>query len=159
MIEDALAALAASPVAALLKTSRLVYPLVNAGHILSLSALFGSILALDLRLMGFFGAVALPPLARFLPLVAAAGLSGAVATGFLLFTVQPIDYAANPAFLVKLGLVAAGTLHAAFVHAGRPWRRMLDTGHTSPGLKVSAVLSAAIWIGAIVAGRFIAFLV
>nr|WP_255617325.1 DUF2214 domain-containing protein [Aurantimonas sp. VKM B-3413] len=143
----------------MLKSSRLVYPLVNAGHILSIGALFGSILALDIRLMGFFGAVALPPLARFLPLVAAAGLSGAVVTGFLLFMVQPIDYAANPAFLVKLGLVALGALHAAFVHAGRRWRRMLDTGVASAGLRASAALSVAIWVGAIVAGRFIAFMV
>jgi hypothetical protein len=104
-LDDILAFVAQSPVAQSLKSSRFVYPLVNAAHILGLATLFGSILCLDLRLLGAFRSVPAQPLARYLPRVAAFGLGVAIVTGALLFTVEPQDYAANPAFLTKAALV------------------------------------------------------
>nr|WP_256477709.1 DUF2214 domain-containing protein [Aurantimonas marianensis] len=140
-----------------MKASRVVYPLVNAAHILSLATLFGAIMALDLRLLGAFRIAPVQPLAVVLPKLAAAGLAAAVMTGALLFMVQPLDYAANPAFLTKIGLVGIGTLHAGFVHATGHWQRVVDEGHLSGSIRISAALSMTIWMAAIVAGRFIAF--
>ena len=70
MLETALAWIAASPVAAALKSSRYAYPVVNAVHIMGLAALFGSIVTLDLRLLGAFRTVP----ARALATDLAAGL-------------------------------------------------------------------------------------
>lgn len=64
MFDAALTALEASALAEGLRASQYAYPLVNAAHILALAALFGSILALDLRLLGLFQAVPVAPLAR-----------------------------------------------------------------------------------------------
>lgn len=125
MIETALTGLEASPLAEALSASRYAYPLVNAAHILALATLFGSILALDLRLLGAFRAVPARPLARVLPRVAATGLAFAMLTGFLLFFVEPLDYAGNRAFLVKVSLVAIGAIHALLVHRSAAWKTFL----------------------------------
>lgn len=158
MIEAALAWLETSPPAEALAASRYVYPLVNAAHILGLATLFGSILALDLRLLGLWRAIPARPLAVALPRVAASGLALAAVTGFLLFTVEPLDYAGNKAFLAKVSLVALGTLHAVSVHSGAAWKALVRDGAAIGWrLRASAALSIALWTAAIVAGRFIAF--
>jgi hypothetical protein len=157
-LDDILAFVAQSPVAQSLKSSRFVYPLVNAAHILGLATLFGSILCLDLRLLGAFRSVPAQPLARYLPRVAAFGLGVAIVTGALLFTVEPQDYAANPAFLTKAALVGLGAAHAVYLHSTRRWRALTQGGgEIEAGLRISAALSLALWTAAIVAGRLIAF--
>jgi hypothetical protein len=156
-LEDILAFIAQSAVARALKSSRYVYPAVNTAHILALATLFGSILALDVRLLGAFRAVPVRPLAAVLPRVAAIGLGCAVVTGALLFTVEPLDYARNPAFLAKGALVLAGSAHALTVRASAPWRRLLAEEVIGAGLRVSAALSLALWSAAILAGRLIAY--
>ncbi len=158
MIDGALAWLEASPLAEALAASRYVYPLVNAAHILGLATLFGSILALDLRLLGAFPAIPVRPLALALPRVAASGLVLAALTGFLLFTVEPFDYAANSAFLAKVSLVGLGTVHALLLHRSEGWKALVrDDAPVGWRLRSSAALSIALWTAAIFAGRLIAF--
>lgn len=144
--------------AALLKSSQIVYPIVNATHILGLATLFGAIMVLDLRLLGAFASVPVRSLTHVLPRIALCGLTVAVLTGLLLFSVNPYDYVRNRAFLTKVTLVLIGALHAIHVHFSREWHN-LDTGVTGIGtaLRVSAAVSLAIWTAAIFAGRFIAF--
>lgn len=157
MLEAALSALESSALAQALSASRYAYPLVNAAHIMALATLFGSILALDLRLLGVFRAVPVQPLAAVLPRVAATGLAVAIPTGVLLFSVQPFDYAANSAFLIKISLVALGTAHALWVHGTAGWKALAGGGTIAPRLRLSAAMSILIWTSAIIAGRFIAF--
>lgn len=158
MLDQALAALAVSPLAAALKASQYVYPVVNAIHILGLATVFGAILALDLRLLGLARRVPLPPLAVHLPPIAATGLAVAVLSGSLLFSVDPVAYAANRAFLAKVTLVAIGAAHALAVHASPSWRRLVDGDAVAARrLRASAAFSMAVWTGAIFCGRFIAF--
>ncbi len=158
MLTELLGALEGSGVAAALRASRLAYPVVNALHILAIGTLFGSILALDLRLMGVARSIPVRPLARYLPRVAAAGLGGAVATGLLLFSVQPFDYVGNRAFLLKIALVGLGTTHAWAVQASGSWRRLANIAGPIDGrLRASAALSLTVWTTAVLAGRFIAF--
>ncbi|KQV68083.1 hypothetical protein [Rhizobium sp. Root1220] len=149
--------LAATPLSSGLRRSALVYMVVNAAHILSIGLLIGAILPLDLRLVGLFGSVPLAVVGPFLSRAAAIGLVGAVVTGFALFSVRPIEYAGNPAFLVKLGLLGLGIVNAALVHAGAAWRRAVSGSAPAFGLRLQAALSAATWISAILAGRWIGF--
>ncbi len=146
------------PVAEALRRHATAYLLVNAAHILALGVLFGSVLALDLRLLGAFPhaplALFAPPLAR----LAACGLGLAVVTGFLLFSVRPVAYAQNPAFLTKVALVGAGTVNAMATHLAAGWRHALAGTPTGPWLRLSAGLSIAIWTAAVIAGRWIGFL-
>lgn len=157
MIEAALGALESSAPAELLRASRYAYPLVNAAHIMALAALFGSILALDLRLLGLFRTVPIAPLAQVLPRVAASGLAVALLTGLALFSVQPFDYLAQPVFALKLALIVVGAGHAVLLHRTSGWRQVLAGGSVSTRLRLSAAGSLALWTGAIVAGRWLAF--
>ncbi len=144
-------------VAAYLRRSLYLYPFVNAAHIHGIALLVGAIVPVDLRILGLAG----PPLgaaARALARFAAAGLALAVATGFLLFSVQPLEYAANPAFWTKVSLVALGALNAFGLRASRAWRMAEIDGEIGAGLKLGAGISLLLWIAAVFAGRAIAFL-
>ncbi len=131
---------------------------VNAAHILAIGLLIGAILPLDLKLAGFFRKLPVEIVGPFLSRTAGVGLAAAILTGFCLFSVRAVEYAANPAFLAKLGLIALGLLNLSIVHLGRGWKTAVSSGIVRPGLRFSAVLSAAIWIAAVIAGRWIGFL-
>ena len=149
--------LSAWPVAELLRESTIVYATLNAAHIFSIGLLVGSIATLDLRILGAFRAVpldALAPLSR----VAVTGLILAVVTGIALFTVRPVAYAQNPAFLVKIGLVAIGGANALILRASPAWKAACRSGSLTPVLRASAAISLVIWAGAVLAGRWIGFL-
>ncbi len=150
--------LAASTLAVELRRSATLYMFVNAAHILAIGLLVGAILPLDLRLAGLFAKVPVEIIAPFLSRSAGAGLALALLTGFCLFSVRPADYAANPAFLAKLGLIAFGVVNVLAVHTGQGWRTATIIGVIRPAVRFSAALSAMTWIAAVVAGRWIGFL-
>lgn len=158
MFDAVLSTLEASALAEGLRASQYAYPLVNAAHILALAALFGSILALDLRLLGLFRSVPVAPLARVLPRVSAGGLALALPTGFALFSVQPFDYIINPIFPIKLALIAFAALNALLLHRTVGWKKLVGGSATVPTrVRLAAALSLLGWTGAILAGRLLAF--
>lgn len=57
MLAEILGDLQNLPWVAALRASRWVYPLVNTGHILGLALLFGAIIPLDLRMLGFWRSI------------------------------------------------------------------------------------------------------
>jgi hypothetical protein len=154
---ELLQALEAWSVAAALRRSTLLYPLVNAAHILGIGLLIGAIATLDLRVLGLFRAAPLPVLGPPLVRVAAAGLGLALATGVLLFAVRPAEYAANPAFLAKLGLILGGLSNVLALRLGTGWRGALAGEPVGPPLRTAAALSLLVWLGVVLAGRWIAF--
>lgn len=152
-----LQALGGWPGATLLRQSTVAYATLNAAHILSIGLIVGSIATLDLRVLGLFRRVPLEALASPLSKVAATGVIFALSTGLALFSVRPLAYAQNPAFLAKVSLVVIGIANALFVHANSRWRDLNSFGpHWS--LRVSAALSLLIWAAAVLAGRWIGFL-
>lgn len=145
-------------IARALRASGTFYASVNAAHILGMALLVGAILPLDLRIAGGFRSVALPDLARVLRPVAVTGLALATLTGALLFTVNPADYLANPAFRLKLLLLLAALANLVAVERSPAFRSAL-AGHP-PGiaLRAGAAVSALLWTGMLFAGRWIGFL-
>lgn len=143
-----LEALQASGPAAFLRGSFYFYPLLNALHIFSIGALVTSALLMDLRVLGLGGALPTESVLRQLRPVALTALAAAAASGLLLFSVQPLDYAENPAFRIKLLLLLAALANAAIFTFLRLDRR---------GGRLSALLSILLWISILVAGRFIGF--
>lgn len=151
-------AIAALPLATLLRGSGTAYLLVNAAHILGLALLIGAILPLDLRLAGAFPRTALPIIAPLLRGMALVGLTLATLTGLALFTTNPTEYATNPAFQIKLALLAAALLNAALVTRSRAWAQVLSGAPPPPALRLMATVSALLWLGVLLAGRWIGFL-
>lgn len=153
-----LEALSGWPPAVALRGSLWLYPLANAAHIFSIGLVIGSIVTLDLRVLGLFRAAPLAALAPPLTRIAMTGILFAALTGFLLFSVRPAGYAANPAFLIKLGLVALGVLNALILHTGKGWRAAVEAGTAPSSVKLAALFSIFIWAGAVLAGRWIGFI-
>ena len=143
-----LEALQASGSASFLRSSFYLYPLLNALHILSIGALVTSALLMDLRVLGLGRQLAAEMVIAQLRPVALVALAAAVLSGLLLFSVQPVDYAGNPAFRIKLLLLVAALANAAVFTFLRLDRR---------GGRLSALLSILLWLGVLVAGRFIGF--
>ena len=157
-LAEFLQALAAWPVAGFFRESTVAYATLNAAHILSIGLIVGSIATLDLRVLGLFRTFPLGVLAPPLSRVAAAGVLLAATTGFLLLSTRPLAYAANPAFLIKISLVALGILNALVLRANSNWRLALSGGEILTSVRLHAIFSLVIWAGAVLAGRWIGFL-
>ena len=141
------------PGAVWLQQSGTAYLFVNAAHILGIGLLLGGILPLDLRLMGWFARAPVEVLGPFLTRVAASGLGLAIVTGAWLFTVNPVEYFGNAAFRWKVLLLAIALVNVGFQH------HVTRTNHWKSALatRFSAALSLGLWLGVLVAGRWIGF--
>ncbi|WP_428029158.1 DUF6644 family protein [Ancylobacter sp.] len=159
-MEDApglLAALGDWPGARWLRASWIAYLLVNSAHILGMALLLGSILVLDLRLLGGLRRVPLAVVGPLQARVAALGAGLAVLTGLWLFTVRPAEYAENTAFLIKLALLAIALINVVVQHANPAYAAALRGEPLTSGVRASAAASAVLWLAVLVAGRWIGF--
>ena len=145
------------PGAVALRASPLLYPLLNATHIVGIGLLIGPILALDARLLGLGRRVPLEVLGPYLASTAKIGAVLAIVTGAVLFTVQPANYLGNTAFLIKLVLLALALANAVIVDRSAAWRRAVAGGGITVGLRWQAAASGVLWIAVLVAGRWIGF--
>jgi hypothetical protein len=152
--------LAATAPATLFRNSTIAYAALNAFHIFSIGLIVGSIAALDLRVLGLFRRFPLSTLADPLSRVAATGVYCAAVSGFLLFSVRPLTYAENPAFLIKITLVGLGVLNALVLRTTSSWQFALEEEDEPipDSVRAAALRSLLIWAGAVLAGRWIGFL-
>jgi hypothetical protein len=136
------------------------YALVNLAHILGVGALFGSILVLDLRLMGVWRRVPLDLLSATSVPVAATGFLVAAATGVGLLATKATEYAGNPFFAVKLGAIAVGLANVLVLHLSPGWHargaRALTLAETRR-LRALGAVSLVCWLTAVAAGRMVGY--
>ena len=110
--------------------------------------LAGTNAALDLRILGFASRVPLPSMIRFFP-VLWFGFVINLISGLLLLIGYPTKAFTNPVFFLKMSCIAAGMVLMLLIR-----KRVILEGRSG---KVLAVLSLIFWIGAIVAGRLLAY--
>ena len=146
------------PGAVLLQESGTAYLFVNATHILGIGLILGSILPLDLRLIGFFRSAPLTVLGPFLSRTAATGVAIAILAGLWLFSVKPLEYIENTAFLAKLVLLALALMNIALQHRSGHFKAALEGGVAHARVRGLAATSACLWLSVLVAGRWIGFL-
>ncbi len=127
------------------------YPALEVMHIVGIALLLGSLVMLDLRVWGLAPALPLRPLARLSLSVTLTGFGLLVCSGLMMFASQPADLVGNRAFHVKLALILLAGLNAAWFHA-RDSLRCCDRL-----ARVQTVLSTGLWLGAIISGRWIAY--
>ena len=141
-----------------MRSSPALYPAVEILHIIGFVVLVGSILALDLRMLGLGRAIAIAPMAQLLLPLSRFGFLLAISMGFLLFSADASHVVRNPAFQAKLLLIAAALVNVVIAHRG-PWRRVaLWHGEAPAGAKVTALVSLLLWLGVVCAGRLIAYM-
>ena len=153
-MEALFAALEGTVLAQTLRGSRWGYAAVNAAHIFAIALLIGSVVPLNLRLLGVWRGISREVVVRVLAPVAASGLTLALLTGPLLFSVRAREYSAVGFLQLKLIFIAAGLLSALAL--GRAHGFLLKDAPRAP-LVGHAVLSTVCWLGALVCGRLIAF--
>lgn len=158
MLANSLSSLSELALINLIRQSALAYPALSALHILGIALLLGNILLLDLRLLGVLRQSALSDLFKLFSRFAGIGLLLAIGSGVLLFSVQPLQYLSNQAFLLKMLLLALALLNLLIVHLSRAWQQACSGGPVSNSLKLAAASSLLLWLTILFAGRWIAFI-
>ena len=153
-MEALFAALEGTALAQALRGSRWIYAGVNAAHILAIALLVGSVVPLNLRLLGVWRGVSREAVVRVLAPVAASGLALALITGPLLFAVRAREYGAVGFLQLKLALITVGVLSALALCRAHGF---LLRDAPRPRLVGHAVISTVCWLGALACGRLIAF--
>jgi hypothetical protein len=137
-----------------------LYPIVEIVHISGFVVLVGAAAMFDLRLLGLSRSLPVSAVARHLLPWARASLVLVVPSGLLMFTAHATEMAQNPAFRLKLLLIASAGSNAAIFHRGtfktvKAW----DVSAPAPAsAKIAAVLSLVLWTGVIGCGRLLAYL-
>ena len=93
-----------------LRSSRWGYAALNAAHIFAVALLIGSVVPLNLRLLGVWRGISREAVVRVLAPVAACGLILALITGPLLFSVRAQEYSDVGFLQLKLIFIAVGVL-------------------------------------------------
>ena len=136
------------------------YAIVNLTHVLGIATLFGSILVLDLRLIGVGRRVPLAAISSAVVPVATAGFLVAAVTGLGLLATKATEYVGNPFLLIKFPAIALGLVNVAATARTAAWRAH-RTRDLSPEeqrtLTLFGGVSLLCWLTAITAGRMIAY--
>jgi len=134
------------------------WPASETIHFIGLSLLFGVVLLVDLRMLGFLKGIPYTTLHRLLPW-GVLGFAVNVATGMLFFIGAPPNfYVTNTWFFVKMGLIlVAGANALYFTVFDQPWK--LGPKDNPPfAAKVAAASGIIIWLGVIFCGQMLPFL-
>ncbi|HZF29942.1 MAG TPA: DUF2214 domain-containing protein [Gammaproteobacteria bacterium] len=136
------------------------YGVVNLVHILGVATLFGSVLALDLRLLGAWSRLPLASVAGPTVPLAATGFCIAALSGLCLLATNASEYVGNPFLLIKFPAIALALANAAglsFVPAWRERARRDPLPRERRALAAFGGVSLAAWLTAVAAGRLIGY--
>lgn len=153
------AALESAPLAVAMRQELWLYPAVEIAHIAGFVVLVGSIVVLDLRLLGLSRSLSARELARHVLPWSVGALLMIVPTGLLMFIAHASDLIGNRAFILKLCLIFLAGVNAAVFHTGafRGYAQW-DRDATPPAaVKVHAAASLVIWAGVLTCGRLLAY--
>lgn len=159
-IAGAIASLEASRLATSIRHSLYLFPLIESVHVLGLTMVFGTILIIDLRLLG------LASTRRPFTVIASdvlkwTWLAFAVTatTGLLMFITNAGTYYHNTYFRAKMALlVFSGVNMLAFELTARRSVHSWDRNAAAPAAgRAVAALSLVVWIGVIFLGRWVGF--
>jgi hypothetical protein len=137
-----------------------LFPLIESVHVLAICLVVGSVLAVDLRLLGL--ASTRWPVSRvtsgILPLTWCA-FAVALASGSLMFISNATKYLENGYFVAKMLLIcAAGLNMAAFHLIGARHLPRWDNATLLPlQPRLAAGISILLWIAIVACGRWIGF--
>jgi uncharacterized protein DUF6644 len=137
------------------------YAIVNVAHILGVATLFGSVLVLDLRLLGVWSRrVRIADLSAPVMAVAMPAFLVAIVTGAALLATKATAYIDNPFLIIKFPAIGLGMLNAGILNMTPAWRE-LGVRALRPGerrqLAVMGGISLVSWLTAVTAGRMIGY--
>jgi hypothetical protein len=150
----------ATSLATNIRNSLYMFPMLESFHVIGLALVFGTIVVIDLRLLG--KASVERPFERIKADILKwtwAAFALTALTGSLMFTTNATVYYHNFYFRSKMALlVLAGLNMTAFeLSAGRKAAEWGKNRSSPPLGRAVALLSLVLWVGVIFAGRFIGF--
>jgi hypothetical protein len=136
-----------------------LFPSIETVHVLALTLVVGSIVSVDLRLLGITSRQRplTHVLADVLPVTwGAFGL--AAVSGFLLFSSAAVKYSNDGPFRVKLVLLGLAGLNMILFHSVT-YRRVSEWDTTAPpaAARLAGAISLLLWIGIVFCGRWVGF--
>ena len=134
------------------------YPLLETIHSLGMAMMIGSLGLINLRVLGYKSDLPLFNMQQLLPL-AWVGFTLNAVSGTLLFTSDAVYFFSKYTFRIKMVLIILGGINAALL-GRRVFRDAAAEAPAAPptiGTKWIAVTSLVFWIGAVCAGRLIAY--
>jgi len=149
-----------TPLAISIAENEVLFPWIEALHVLGVTLVFGSIVLVDLRLLnvGFRDRAINQFCSQYLSITWIAFLLSLV-TGGLLFISNALNYANNSNFLFKICLLICAGINMSIFQ--RLYGKKLSHWTVSSELpmmaKVGATCSILIWTGVIIFGRLIGF--
>lgn len=135
------------------------WPTLESLHFLALCTLMGSLLIMDLRLIGFHGVIPLKAVHSLMPLAIVSFVINVV-TGLGFLFGDPYTYAANWAFWAKMGLILAAGINFLFYFT-KVEPLLVKLGHNEPTpdiAKIVGMLSLLFWFGVLSYGRLLPYL-
>lgn len=147
-----------------------IWPALESLHFIGLCLLFGSLLVIDLRIIGFASHASLKAIEKFI-VITLVGFGINLVTGVLFLFGDPSRYFVNPAFQIKILLILLAIMNALYfpyrmrhhrTHIAniRMKKNHIEQSHNTPlplDLKCVAGLSLLLWIGVIILGRLIPY--
>jgi uncharacterized membrane protein len=134
-----------------------VWPICEVFHFVGLCLLFGVVLLVNLRLLGFVDGVAFADVNRLLPW-AMAGLGINIVTGMLFFLAAPGQYTQNSAFVWKIGLMMIAGVTLLYPTMWDQAGERAAEARTPLAGRIIAAGSICLWIGVIFLGRFLPYI-
>ena len=136
------------------------YGVVNLTHILGVSALFGSVLVLDLRLLGVWRHVPLVSVTNTTLPIARVGFAVAATSGLGLLATKATEYVGNPFLLIKFPAIAIALVNVMVITQLPGWKaravREADERERRQ-LAFAGAVSLLSWLTAVSAGRMIGY--
>jgi hypothetical protein len=136
-----------------------LYPSVEIVHIVGIAVLVGSIVILDLRLLGLSRSVPVRRLAAHILPWSAASFALIVPSGLAMFVAHAGDLISSPVFALKICLIVLAGANAAIFHAGvfRGAAQWDVDVMPPPAARAAAAVSLLLWISVIACGRLLAY--
>ncbi len=147
------------PASVALRESEDVYPLVETAHVLAIALIVGTVITVDLRVLGvIFRKEPVTRVAQALLPLTWYGFALMLITGIPLFAAEAMKLYANPAFRLKLLLLALAGCNALLFHSTvyRSVETWASRGSAPFPARVFASVSILLWSGIVVSGRLIA---
>jgi len=159
-IADLLAALEASPPAVSIRDSLYLFPLIESLHVFGLAMVFGTIMIIDLRLLGL-ASTRRPFTMMASDILKWTWLAFALTatTGALMFITNAGVYYHNAYFRAKMAMLVLSGINTLIFErtALRSVARWNTEKAAPPAGRTVAALSLLFWIGVIFMGRWVGF--
>lgn len=159
-ISSALSWLQETGLATGIRDSLLLFPLIEAVHVIGLALVFGTILIIDLRLLGAASTGrSFRRMSAEIMTWTWAAFAVTALTGVLMFITNATVYYNNLYFRAKIALLVLAAINVVVFEltAGRSMQQW-DREPAAPRVgRLVATVSLVVWVGVIVAGRMIGF--